>query len=904
MISALALAALLQVPQTAEPLWPGTTYDPSIPTLEQVAGHDFREAITPPDDVIRYMEALAAAAPARTRVVETGTSWEGRRTIMVVIGNADRIGRLDALKRDLKRLADPRSLSNDEADRLVADLPVVTALIHGVHGNEISSSGAAMAQAYHLLAAQGDAVVDNIMRESLVLIDPMQNPDGRARFVFQNTIAQARWPNAEAAAAERDEPWPGGRVNHYLFDLNRDWFAQTQPETRGRVAALLDFMPHVVMDLHEMGGNSTYYFPPNAIPGNTWTTSDQTALLDVFGRNNASRFDARGFAYFNRDTYDAFYPGYGTSWPTAQGAIGGTYEQASSRGLVLERSDGDTLTYGDGVLHHFVAGIQTLATSAENRERIVRTFLNFRRSAVAMGRDGVAEYVLHSRHDPSMARRMAETLVRNGIEVGRPTADVRVEDRTLPAASTFIVPMAQPAHRLIRNLLDPHTPMDTTFVARQIERRAQRLRDEIYDVTAWSMPLLWDVELIQARSATGVATEPVVVPTGMGPMDRGVIDGAAEYWGTIDPAATVDASQPVGTDGRTIASTLPSATVGYLIPWGSAGAATVAEALRDGIRVRSAGGSFVLDGRTFPVGTAIVRRAENDDDLAVRLGMIAARHGAEVVPVDDSYIREGMSLGSGRVRALREPRVVLVYDEPGSTYSVGWARFILEQRYGQRTTAVRADALGRLVLSDYDVIVFPSGNYGRAIGEGMRGRLENWMRDGGTLVTMAESTMWAARSGLLNVTPERRGGRPEDENAGGGGTPDQPIDYLDAITPADEAPEQTPGAVVRTLLDTNHWLSSGTDGEIGVLVEGSRVLSPIALDRGTNVGRYASVDDLVLGGIVWDDAKPQLAHKAFLVHQPMGRGQLIAFAEDPNYRAYAEATQLLFINAVLLGPGR
>jgi hypothetical protein len=824
------------------------------------------------------MEALAQAAPDRTRLLRTGTSWEGRATVMLVIGSPERMARLDAVKADLRRLADPRGLTDEESARLVRELPVVTAMIHGVHGNEVSSSGAAMAEAYHLLAATGDPQVDRILAESLILIDPMQNPDGRARFLFQNTMGRARWPDPDPLAAEHDEPWPGGRVNHYLFDLNRDWFAQTQPETRGRVRALLDFMPHVVSDLHEMGGNSTYYFPPNAIPGNTWTTDEQKALNDVFGQAMAEAFDARGFAYFNRDTYDAFYPGYGVSWPMAQGAIGATYEQASARGMVYRRSDGSLLTYGDGVLHHFTAALTTMDAAARNRERVLRTFLDFRSGAVAMGRSGGArEYVLHSDHDPGMAERMAETLVENGIEVGRATAPVRVAGRTLEAEGTFVVPLEQPTYRLIRNLLDPHTPMDSAFVARQIQRRANRERDQIYDVTAWSLPLLWDVEMIPAARPTGAETEPVAAPT------EAVEPGTAE-------AGDVPALDP--------------ARVGYLLPWSTNTAAAVAEALREGIHVRSAGGDFTLSGRHFGVGTALVRTSENGPDLARRLAQVAARHRAEVIPVDDSYLREGTSLGSGRNRALREPRVLLVYDEPGSTYSVGWARYVLERRYGQRTTAVRASTLGRAVLSDYDVIVFPSGNYAGVVGESLRQRLQGWMRDGGTVITMAESTRWAARTGLLATTAERRGGRPEGTPPGAKGVAEQPIDYLDAIAPADEEPEQTPGAIVRVMLDTSHWLAAGTDGEIGAMVDGSRVFSPITLDRGTNVGRYAGVEDMVLGGIVWDAAKPQLAHKAFLIHQPVGRGQLVAFAEDPNYRAYAEATELLFMNAVLLGPGR
>jgi hypothetical protein len=412
--------------------------------------------------------------------------------------------------------------------------------------------------------------------------------------------------------------------------------------------------------------------------------------------------------------------------------------------------------------------------------------------------------------------------------------------------------------------------MDSDFVARQIQRRANRERDEIYDVTAWSQSLLWDVDAIPVDRPTGAAGD--LVPAEMPP--------------------TSDA--------------LPTATVGYLLPWGTNAAAAVAEALREGVFVRSAGGDFTLGGRHFGVGTAIVRTSDNGADLAEKLGRIAAAHHAEVVPVDDSYVREGTSLGSRQTRALHEPRVLLVYDAPASSLSAGWARYVLERRYGQRVTAVRASTLGRVTLPDYDVVVFPSGSYAGVVGRGLVDRLQTWLRDGGTLITLGASSRWAAREsvGLLSTSAERRGGRAEGTEPPKVGTAEQPIDYLDAIAPADEAPEPVPGAILRTILDTDHWLAAGTDGEIGVLVESARVFSPITLDQGTNVGRYAGVDSLVESGIVWEEARPQLANKAFLIHQPVGRGQVIAFAEDPNYRAYTEATMLLFVNAVLLGPGR
>ena len=873
MLATIAITALLQLPGPQAPaspgeFVPGTTYDPAIPTLESVVGHEVWEVVTPPDQVVRYFRALAEAAPDRTHLIHYADSWEGRPLVMMVIGSPERIASLDEVKARLAQLAYPDGLSDAEAEELIAGLPVVTALMHGVHGNEISSSGAAMMEAYHLLAARNDPNVDLIFAESLVLIDPVENPDGRNRFVQENTMAAAVWPDGEAYSAEHDERWPGGRVNHYLFDLNRDLFIQSQAETQGKVAVFLEYWPHIVVDLHEMGGNATYFFPPTAPPENPWYGERQIALMDVFGRANAAAFDRRGFAYFNRDVYDLFYPGYVDMWPMNHGALGMTYEQASARALVLERADGDLLTYGDGILHHFTAAMATAHTSAVNRESILSDYLDFRREGISLGSQGAAEYVLHSAHDPGMAERLARMLVRNGIEVREASGPVNVGGRQLPAEGTFIVPMAQPTHRFARNLLDPHVPMAEDFVQRQIERRARREPDQIYDLTAWSQSLLWDVEAITVDRPTGAAG-----------------------------AAVAAFRQP---EERV----LPAATVGYLLPWGTNAAAAVAEALREGVRVRAAGADFTLGGRQYPIGTAIVRTTENGPELREALARIAGAHGAEVVPIDDSYVTEGASLGSRSTRALRAPEVLLVYDEPGQTYSVGWARFVLERRYGQPATVVRASSLGRADLSRYDVIVFPSGNYSGTVGAGMVDRLRDWLRGGGTLITFAESTRWAVRAELLATTTERRGGRAEADDPPNSETPDQPIEYLDAIVPPDEAPASVPGAILKVLLDDEHWLTAGTDGEIGVLVEGSRVFRPVTLDDGTNVGRYADEDDLVLSGIVWEESRPQLANKAFLIHQPMGAGQIVAFAEDPNYRAYAEATQLLFMNAVLLGPGR
>ncbi|PHY09782.1 MAG: peptidase M14 [Acidobacterium sp.] len=866
------------------PLWPGAKYDLAIPTIKQVLGHDHGEVITPPEGIAQYLQALQKAAPTRTRLIEYAKSWEGRPLWLLVVGSVDRIAKLDQVKANLRRFADPRSVSAADGDRLARELPVVVWLVHGVHGNEISSADAALAEAYHLLASQGDAGVDAVTRDALVLIDPMQNPDGRARFVFQNLHGRAAAPDSAPYSAEHDEPWPGGRVNHYNFDMNRDWFAQSQPETRGRIRIGLEYVPQVTVDLHEQGGDNAYYFAPPADPLNPHITKSQIAAWELIGRANGARFDERGWAYYIREVYDAFYPGYGDSWPTFQGSIGMTYEQASARGLAFARSDGDTLTYRDGVMHHFNAAITTAITAARNRERLMRDYLDYRRSAIAEGEKGpIREYLIVPGQDPSRADLLARNLATQGIDVRRADELIKLGTRTLPIG-TYLVSNAQPTARMARNLLDPRTEQPAEFIRKQEERRKMRLNDQIYDITAWNLPMLFDVEMVTSATAVSVKATPV----------------PSQY----------DAPMP--------ARTIAAAKVGYLMPWGSGAVALSADALKQGIRIRSVGGAFTHNGRSYPIGTAFFRTVENPADLNAKLATLAARHRVEIVPIDSSWVDDGTSLGSNDVQALKAPKVLLVWDTPTNTLSAGWTRYVLERRFGQSVTAVRTSSLARANFNDYDVIVMPSGNFAGTINDAVLNRVKDWLRSGGTLVTMAEATRWAtgASVGLLDTTGLLKDGKPDVAPAGGAGgaggagaagaaapKPGEAFDYDKAIQPDRERPASQPGAILRVTLDTNHWLTAGSDAETQVLIEGNRVFAPLKLNSGRNVGIYGTKDKLIASGLIWPEAQDILVQKAFLMHQPFGQGHVIGFAEDPNYRAFTESTMLLFMNAVLLGPG-
>ncbi len=879
MLSFAFLALLAGLPE----LSPGTTYDPAIPTIKNVLGYDHGEEITTGEGFVTYLKALEAAAGGRAKVIEYARSWEGRPLVVMIVGTADRIATLDSIKADMKKLADPRGLSASDLEAVKNRAPVITWLIHGVHGNEISSGDAAMAEAYHLLAATNDPGAATILRESLVLIDPMQNPDGRARFNFQNLQGRAASPDSEPLSAEHDEPWPGGRSNHYLFDLNRDWLAITQPETAGRVKLFLDFFPQVTVDLHEMGGDSTYYFPPAAAPKNPFRTDTQTSWLEKFGRNNAAKFDERGFAYFMREVFDSFYPGYGASWPMAQGSIAKTFEQASSRGLIFRRVDGTDLTFKDGVVHHFTAALRTALTAAENRKTLLSDFVTFRKSASDEG--GTKEYVLVPGGDPSRARRLASLLVAQGVEVFRadeaataaPAATPsRARASATPAgaypAGSYIIPLGQPTSRLIRNLLDRDVAMDPEFLKKQEERRARLLPDQFYDITTWSLPALFDVDCVLSDlKLTGRRSR-------------------------FDP-------------GSIEAPEVKAAAVAYLIPWGSAAAALTAEATRLGVRVRVADDPFSLGGRRYGIGTAIIRVAENESTLQGTLQTLASKWGVEVIAANSGFVDEGgISLGSNQALHLKAPKVLLMWDTPTSSLSAGWARYVLERRFNQPVSAVRVSTMRRADLRKFDVIVMPQGNYEGVIGEGDVTRIKDFVRAGGTLITIGEASRWASRDkvALLSTDTELKDGRSDETTEAK--KPDAAkddktgFDYNRAITPEKPRPDVIAGAILRGSLDTEHWLSAGLDAEFQVMVEGQRVFTPIKLDKGANVGVYATADKLGISGILWKENKDSFAQKAFLIAEPLGMGHVIAFAEEPNFRAYSQASELLFMNAVLLGP--
>lgn len=879
-LTALAVMTFLQAPAIAEtqiPHWPDSDYQAHTPTIEEVLGYQAGSRISSPEAISQYFEALATAHPDQVELFEMGHTWEGRPLFYAAISTAENMARLDDIEAGMRQLADPRQTNAREAESLVNELPGSVWIAASVHGNEISPAEATLVTAYQLLADQNtetQALLDN----TIVYLDPLQNPDGRARFVSRYYATIGLEPSADRQSAEHNEPWPNGRTNHYLFDLNRDWIALTQPETKARVAALQQSFPLIFVDSHEMGGDLPYYFTPEAHPYNPHITREQREGLGWIGQHNAHWFDEFGYDYFTREIFDAFYPGYGASWPLYFGSLASTYEVGSARGHRFRNHEGDEFTYGDTVQQNFVAFMATIETASDRREDLLSRFYDYRQAGIDEGSQGeIRSYLFPADELAASNQKLAALLQEQGIEVERATDSFSACGSDYQAGS-YIVRAAQPAWHLIRTLLDEEVPMAEDFLAEQERRRAHNLSDQIYDVTAWSLPLMFNVEMDACNQEPEVATR------------------------TADPErilpGTVEHSE---------------ARFGFVVPWGDKDAGRfLTQALQEGLLVRSTDLPFTLaDGTEYPAGSLLIPRAGNPADLPAQLADIAASSGATVTGTDRSWVTDGPNMGSANVQRMVAPNVAIAWDEPTNVLSAGSTRYILEREFGYPVTALRTAQLAGADLSQYDVLLLPAtrgGSYDQALGSDGQEQLADWVADGGVLVTLGNATRFAIAGDtpLMASTLEDKIQLTEPEPLPSGSRTDgtvitTPEQQQTFIQDPHASPDWVSGVIVRANVDQHHWLTAGLPEQVHSMFIGSDIYQPVRLNHGRNVMSFAGPEELVASGHLWEENQQQIPYKPLLMVQPHGRGQVISFTQEPNFRAYVEGMHMPLLNAVFRG---
>lgn len=871
----LLLVLLAPLSASAEQRWVAdAAYDPSIPSPERYLGRPLGSRHAEVAEILGYARRLADTSP-RVDLVSLGESVEGDPLVLLVITDPANRPLLDRRADALEVVIDPWAHDDDARAAALQDLLPATWIGCSVHGDEASGSDAGVMLAYHLAADESQATRD-VLRDSVVLIEPCQNPDGRRRFLnhIRSFRRQVPGPDGEPQAMEHTQLWPGGRRNHYMFDLNRDWAFLTQQESRARVAAFLRWRPQVMVDLHEMGREATYFFPPPTDPVNPNVPHELREWWDVFGRANAQAFDRRGYEYFVRESFDLFFPGYADSWTTLQGAVGMTYEQSSTRGLLLRNRSGDLLDYEHAVRRHFTAAWTTVLTAAAHDRELLESYArHFAIQKDRADRHPVRELWLSGEERGSQAHALAQTLVRQGIKVFRTREPVRARMRDYVtgeratrdlAAGSYRIPLGQPSHGLLRSMLDLHTPMDEHFLAQERARRERGLHDRFYDVTAWSLVLSYGVVAYETDRRVEAAADPVMVD--------GPRPGRLQSLGS----------------GEALAWLVPNRD--------NAALRALTRLLWSDVRVAVSLDPIQTSGRDLPRGTLVVKRSRNGhlDDLETLLGEIARVSGADIWATPTGWTDEGPSLGSNRVLDVAVPRIALLSGPGTDPASVGAVRWILEERYGIPYTFMLIESVERAQLFDYDVLVVPEVRGSPALD---LGRLGQWVEEGGTLISLGGATQWLLEEDIDWTTAALvRDLRTlaEGEVADGSTGPD---DDEEVPIPPEFRPERTPGAIARLDIDPDHGLTMGHSREAYAPVLSDRLLR--APTEGTALATYA--EDPRVAGFMWPDMAEALPGFAYAVHEPKGNGHLVMFAEDPSFRGTWEGLDRLLLNAVLLG---
>lgn len=845
---------------------PEGSYRPDVPTPDRVLGFPFGERPITPEEAFHYLEALAQASP-RIRLETYGRTFEGRPLRLAWVSTPENLARLETWQRRWRDLWNPVQVRREDLDAWLSEgLPLLVWFGFSIHGNEHSSTEAALALAYFLVASER-AEVQQVLERVVLVIDPVQNPDGRSRFVQHVRAQMGRQPDESPWATEHTEEWPSGRFNHFLYDLNRDWLFQTQVESQARVAAYVRHPPQVFVDFHEMGRDETYFFPPPTRPIIPWLPPTLRTWWERFGQANARAFEQKGWRYFTREWFDTYYPGYGDSFPALNGAIGMTYEQASARGVRVRRSDGTVLTLADAIAHHWTTAWTTLQTAAEHRADILRDFFQSRTANLQTTED-VWGWLVPADADPFLRQRLLERLRRMGVEVYTVSKPVALTARD-PYFGTqgsrsdvrpgdWLIPLQQAQRLLLKAWLAREVPMDPEFLATVREQRELREEPGFYDITGWSLPLAWNLRVVELT----------------GRPDRSLLQ-------------SVPADRPDSTD-----STFRRATYAYVVcnrTLGVYGAAASALERRFPFYVNRK--PLHLGSNRCPPGSLIFFVAQEPAEFGPWMETWARWLGPALLALDSGWTTDGISLSSPQTAFVPSDKRIVLLVGPGTRPdSVGALWHTLEVVYGFPITRVRTDMVASMDWSDVGVLIVADVSpqvLKRLWGDETVQRLKLWIEDGGALVAIGSGAVWASETGLMKVEwgPEKK----TDEAK----TPQKPPPLADV-----------PGALLRVRLENRHfWMGGYETPDIAVFYEGNRIARPDP-ETAFVVARFAPADRLAASGFVWDDTKEALAGTAYAWYVGLGRGQIFAISSHPMFRGDYWGTHRFVLNALLWGLAR
>lgn len=825
------LAAFLGFIMLSAPAWA------QLQSPADFLGYELGEQWTPHYKVLNYFQHVAAESPKVT-LTQYGKTNEGRELVYAVVSSESNQQKMEEIR--LNNL----KLTGLEAGTPTADQKAIVWLSYNVHGNETSSSEAAMNTIYRLLTEKS-----GWLENTVVIIDPMINPDGRDRYVnwYKSVVGEEK--NVHPETREHHEPWPGGRTNHYYFDLNRDWAWQTQVESQQRVRAYNDWMPQVHVDFHEQGYNSPYYFAPAAEPFHLAITDWQRDFQTMIGKNHTKYFDSENWLYFTREVFDLFYPSYGDTWPTFNGAIGMTYEQAghSASGRGVLTAEGDTLTLRDRLTHHTVSGLSTIEVTAQHHEKVVSEFSDYFTETTKNGSGEYKTFIVKKSSNLDKVSRLLRYLVNQKIEFGVATRSSNENGYDFSTGKTgrvsveegdYVITTFQPKGTLVRVLFEPKPELVDSLT---------------YDITAW--------ELHYAYGVDGYAIKGKV---NTGPFS---MQHADELTPVIDK---------------------PYA---YLAKWNSIqDLRFLARLLDEGVAVRYAEKAFSLNKKKYEPGTLIITRNGNES-LGEKFDTIvkdeAALSNRIVMPVRTGFVDSGKDFGSSFVRYIKKPRVALLSGEGTNSNMVGHIWNYFEQQINYPINLIELEDIGSVNWDNYQVIILPE-IYGRSFGDEELSVLKEWISGGGRLIALGGANgKLAGKDGFALKRKERE--KSEEVS---------PEEKLKTYGDAERArvPFSNPGSIYEITMDNTHPLAFGYNDTYMSLKLGSAAYE--YLDDGWNVG--AAKPGAHRSGFTGYKAEQALENSLTFGVQDMGAGEIIYMIDNPLFRGFWHNGKLLFGNAVFL----
>ncbi len=813
------------------------SWDEQIPSPAAFLGYDIGSHHTRHDRIVSYFETLARISP-KASFQQLGETYEHRPLITLTISSPENMERLDVIQQQhLQRCTPSADRPSDEG------LPVIINLGYNVHGNEPSSAEAAMLTAYYLLAAQ-DESVERFLSEAVIFIDPVINPDGRDRHSHWANMHKGDPLVTDPYDREHNEVWPGGRTNHYWFDLNRDWLLLVHPELQTKMKWYHQWYPNVVTDFHEMGTYSTYFFEPPKDIGTKvplMPEANYTTLNNLFAEFYTKSLDEIGTLYFTREVYDGTYPGYGSSYPDLQGGLGLLFEQASSRGHAQE-SPLWIVTFPYTIRNQLRSSIATIEAAVTHKQTLFDYQRDFFESAITNANSAeIKAYVFGDPYDKNRTKAFIDMLLQHNIEIYELSEDISSGNIDFEVGNAYMIPVAQPQYRMVQTMFETY----------------QEYSDSVfYDASAWS--------LVHAYGMPHAA---------------------------LSSNLTAKGDQLTSTEEFVPEFSIEKSNYAYVIDWRDYKApGALAKLIQGGIKVLTSFKPFSVSGKEYGYGTLLVPlqiQSVSPDSIFSLMNEIATQDRVPCQSLTTGRSESGPDLGSRNFRVVSAPKALMIVGRGTSGYETGEVWHLLDQRVHMPITKVEWDVLSQVNMYDYHTMIWVSGSYDR-LNEKLQEEIKRWINSGNTLITTRTATEWVVQQGWTEEKLIRYADSTEEIER---------LDYV--LAPEISGAQEIGGSIFEIDLDVTHPIGFGfTNRKLPIYRNSEVILSP-AENPFATVAQYTA--NPLISGYISQTNLDSLRNSAAIIVSQSGSGRIISFTDNPNFRGTWYGTNKLFLNALFFG---